>query len=476
MKVLLINPPQRQYQSSHGFGINVPLGLLYLAAAIRDEFEVRILDCLITGFEIRKHDDRTDFGASPDRIYKEIAAYQPDVVGITIPFSSQSESSHMVGEICRAVNPNITTVFGGPDPSIRYDSLMRKPFCDHCVVGEGERAFLELLQALRDGKQTQGIEGVPWWLGSTIQLTRRRGVKDLDTLPWPAYDMINIESYMQNPYLYKNREFEAMRPRQISVITSRGCPYKCTFCSISLHMGRHYRYHSPENVIRHLKHLIETYDIRDFKFEDDNVSMRPKRFEAILDWIIEADLGLQWSVPNGMRADTLNLPLLEKIKRSGCQKIRIAIESGNPRVLEELVCKGETLEDMLWVARESYRLGLNQAAFYVIGFPGETLDEMRQTVDLALDLWRRYQLAPSLYLATPLFGTQLYDECVSKGYIDENMTDRQLAVATQTCSTAPMIETPEFSRKEILALTKDYAQKRKQIEERHRKSQSHVAA
>jgi anaerobic magnesium-protoporphyrin IX monomethyl ester cyclase len=454
-KVLLINPPQTYYEQSQGFSVYYPLGLLNIAAMVRDICNVEIFDSLIDDFEIAKSDGIVRYGAPWEKIKDKIRDYCPDIVGITIPFTAQAENAIHTSSLCREIDPDITVVFGGPDASVRYSWLLENRFCDYCVIGEGEETFKEFIRNYPVKDELRKIEGLAFCDDEgRIVFHPRAYIEDLDRLPLPAYDLVAMEKYENSRYLYQNRSL--IHGNSISMITSRGCPYHCVFCSVWLHMGRKYRYHSSNYVLEHLALCIEKYHIRNFHFEDDNISLNRKRFEEILDGIIERKLAIRWDTPNGVRADSLDLPLLKKIKKSGCKQLTLAIESGNQNVLSNVIKKNTSLDDMLEIARYCYQLHIRTNAFYVIGFPGETLDDMRDTINLALRLLHEYDILPNLFVATPLYGTELYNICLEKGYIDHSLSSQELANATQVFGN-PLIETDSFSLEDIKKLIEDYS-------------------
>jgi radical SAM superfamily enzyme YgiQ (UPF0313 family) len=220
-------------------------------------------------------------------------------------------------------------------------------------------------------------------------------------------------------------------------------------------MGKKFRYHSPAYVIEHIKFLIEKYNIRRFHFEDDNISLNKARFEQIVDKIIEQKMEIRWDTPNGVRADTLDFNLLKKIKKSGCENLTIAVESGNQGVLNNIIKKNTSLDRIQETVRFCRQLGINLSAFYVVGFPGETITNMNETINLALRLFKSYHVTPHLFCATPLFGTELYDKCLEQGLIKKNLTDKDLSVATGWYGN-PLISTAEFSKKDVKRITKDF--------------------
>ena len=453
LKVLLINPPQKYFNQSLGFNVYFPLGLLGIASMVRDICAVEILDCLITDFEVKRTGDFTVFGTPLDKVKEYIEKVNPDIVGITTPFSSQAENAKAISRICRDINPKMTVIFGGPHASVRYKNMLEEGFCDYCVIGEGEVTFREFIQRVISKSDVFDIEGLAYIKDNTVKYMPRKFLVNLDELPLPSYDLIDCNAYLDSPYLYKSRS--AIPEKSISMITSRGCPFDCTFCSIELHMGKRFRYHSPDYVIRHLLLCIEKMGIRKFHFEDDNISQNKKRFEEILDRIIENNIQINWDTPNGIRADTLDYNILKKIKQSGCISLQLAIESGNQRILNDVIKKHSSLDYVLKIIEYCYELEIKLAAFFVIGFPGETINDIKETIALALRLYKSYNVLPILLFATPLYGTELYKICMEKGLVDKNFTDDDLATATQFFGN-PLISTEDFSKDDLKRMATEF--------------------
>lgn len=445
LKVLLINPPQTICDGSIGRSTYFPIGLMYLAAAVRDICQIEIFDCLLSTFET-KNGSAITHGASPEEIKAVISKKKPDIVGISVPFTAQYRNAELVAKICREVNPKILTVFGGPDPSVRFQSILENDYCDYCAIGEGEETFLEFIKNKSSSLSVKKVKGLAYKENGAIHYEPRPFNSNLDSLPFPAFDLVDMNRYLQDENLYKNRS--KVYRNSISIITSRGCPYNCVFCSIRLHMGQKYRAHSPEYVMKLLRLLITKYGITNFHFEDDNLSFDKERFETILDSIIKENLQIKWDTPNGVRIDSLNYNILQKMKQSGCVQITLAIESGNQRVLDQVIKKKTKLEYILEIVKHSKELKIPANAFYVIGFPGETITEMKDTTNLALRLYRDYDLHPHLMVATPLYGTELYEICIRDNLLKGNPTFEELSIATQTTGN-PLISTADFSEKDI---------------------------
>lgn len=458
LRVLLINPPQIFKPGYQPFNAYFPLGVLSLAASIRDIATVKVLDCLNESFEALEEEPGVfRYGTPEAYIESVVRAFKPDIVGLSCPFSVQLPNSVKLAAMAKRLNPRTLVVLGGPHASVKGSELLGTyPDFDISVVGEGEHILREIVRRYKGGSLSgaASIRGIHYRTrGKTAFTGPADPIMDMDSLPLPAYDLVDMESYKRNPYLYKARS--VLPTPSISVITSRGCPFKCVFCSVHLHMGRMYRGHSPEYVIRHLTLLKQKYGLTNIHFEDDNISINRLRFEKLLDALIGADLGIRWDTPNGLRADTLSKPLLEKMRLSGAVRLTIAIESGNQKILDTVVHKRLNLEVAKQVAAWCHELGIGLSAFYIIGFPGETVAEMKDTVDLALDLYRRYGVAPSLFVATPLYGTELYDICDTNGYFAYPITEENLGQGTQL-NGKHLIRTPDFGEKEIDGLASYY--------------------
>jgi anaerobic magnesium-protoporphyrin IX monomethyl ester cyclase len=452
LKVLLINPPQTVCDGSIGRSTYFPIGLMYLGAVVRDICNVEILDCLLSEVET-KEGNAVTYGLAFDDIKKAIAEKKPDIVGISVPFTAQYRNAERVALLTKEVDSKIVTVLGGPDPSVRYKAILENSYCNYCVVGEGEETLYEFVKAYSTAASVADIKGLAYKEAGVIKYEPRPFITDLDKLPFPAFDLVDMNRYLANENLYKNRS--KIYQKSISIITSRGCPYSCVFCSIRLHMGQKYRAHSPEYVLRLLRLCMSKYGITNFHFEDDNVSFDKVRFETILDSIIKENLQIHWDTPNGVRIDSLNYNILEKMKQSGCVQVTLAIESGNQRVLDQVIKKKTKLPYILEIVKYCRELKIPANAFYVIGFPGETIQEMKDTTALAVRLYREFGLHPHLMVATPLYGTELYEICVREKLLKGNPTFEELAIATQTTGN-PLIATADFSQDDIRGVIEEF--------------------
>ncbi|MCW4001372.1 MAG: B12-binding domain-containing radical SAM protein [Candidatus Bathyarchaeota archaeon] len=448
MKVLLVNPPQTFYPGSDPPAGNLPLGLMYIASVLQKSgYTVEILDAFMAGAEFEeKNGDEVTIGLPIKRIEEEIRSRKPDVVGIAGPFTSQIGHAIKVSKAAKEANPNILTVVGGPHVTlVPKEFLEEAQSVDIAVCGEGEYAMLEIAQHFEGKTQLSEIRGIAYRQNGAVTVNERRPfIDNLDELPYPAYDLVDMEQYL-GPSKIGYRSFQT---RAISMVTSRGCPFNCCFCSVHLHMGKGFRAHSAKYVLDHIQYVVDKYKVKNIFFEDDNLTLDLKRFEAICDGIIERKLKIGWETPNGVRADRLNMPLLRKMKASGCKSVFVGVESGDQQILDEVICKSLDLNRVVEFARNAKEIGLKTGAFYIIGFPGETKQNMQRTVDFALEMKRRYDVGMHLFAATPSYGTRLYEECKAKGYLPEDLSWNSFSVARQARG-LPLITTGEFTPREV---------------------------
>jgi anaerobic magnesium-protoporphyrin IX monomethyl ester cyclase len=447
MKVLLINPPQTFYPGSDLPAGNLPLGLMYIAAVLeKSGYKTEILDAFMTDDPFRKEGKVIRVGMPFERIKQQIQERKPDIVGIAGPFTSQIENALKISRLTKEVDPSILTVVGGP-----HVTVMPKEFLevakdvDFAVVGEGEYSMLDLAQHFEGKKQLKEILGIAYRKNEEVIVNSLRPfITDLDELPYPTYGHVNMEQYL-NP---KKIGYRSFRNRAISMITSRGCPYNCCFCSVHLHMGRGFRAHSSSYVLNHIQYVLEKYNVKNIFFEDDNLTFDLNRFEAICDGLIEKKIKIGWETPNGVRADCLTLNLLKKMKASGCESVFFGVESGDQQILSEVICKSLDLNKVVEVAKICKDIGLKTGGFYIIGFPGEKKENMQKTVDFALKLKRDFDVGMHLFIATPSYGTRLYEQCKTKGYIEQDLTWNSFAEARQPKG-LPLISTEDFTSEDV---------------------------
>lgn len=353
MKILLINPPS-EFKTPV-----LPLGLASIAAYLQENnkrAEISVIDAWAENLGFEELESR-------------IGKTDADIVGIYMVSPRYSEGKKTI-EICRKALPNALIIAGGPHPSaMPKETLQDIPQLDIAAIGEGELTMSELVK----GESLPSINGIAFREGKEIKVTAPRSfIKNLDELPSPARSIFPLEKYRTHPpYGRKNPYF--------SMITSRGCPFKCAYCSKDVFMYN-YRARSPQRVCDEIEELILKYGAKEIHFYDDDFTLDMRRAEAICDEIIRRSIKIIWSCTT--RVDLVNENLLNKMKKAGCWLISYGVESGNQKILDS-INKGFTIKQVVSIFELTRKLGIKTLGFFMLGLPGETNETLKETVDLA---------------------------------------------------------------------------------------------
>ncbi len=445
MKVLLINPPLISDNADEP--IPFPLGLGYLAATLRRKgFETRLIDACLGKARRLEKGPFYHIGLTSAEVAESTLEYSPDIVGISVPFTSRYQAALDLLETIRKRLPGIPVIAGGMHATVAPESLLESGF-DAVIMGEAEESFIGFLQ---EGSEAV-TDGVARRTSGRIVISdRTRLVRDLDTLPFPARDLLPFDLYL------KRSGGRWIRPglKVASVITSRGCPYRCTFCSAFRVVGRRYRKRSAENVLEEIEELVRRYQVEVIAFEDDNLTADRKRAVAIFEGIASRFPGLKWITPNGVSIRDLDMELIKLMKRSGCRSVNLAFESGDERILKEVMKKDLDPEAGRRVRRWCREAGIAVNGYFILGMPGETMETMERTRDYALSLDLD---GIGIFIATPFPGTELYDRCLKEGYLDPEYArgDARFQSDPEVLH-KPLIETPWLKKAELLAFQADF--------------------
>ena len=449
MRVCLINPPRIHPKGWGTPTVYQPIGIAYVAAVLEDLHKVSIIDAPTEGWRNLVSIDETNcrVGLNNEDIADRIKRWSPDIVGINVPFSGWSKTAFDVASVVKSVDKDIVTVLDGLHPSARPVECLSNPNVDFVVRGEAEYAMLELVGALEQGKtdDLDKIEGIGFTKkGKQVLTVPRPEIQDLDSLPFPARHLLPMDIYFEA--VKENPIRGIIRKRYAIMITSRGCPHECIFCSNHIVMGRKWRGRSPENVVDEIEQLVKTYSIKQIAFFDDNMTLIKKRAVKICDLIMERGLDIEWYVPTGVRVDTLDEELLRKMKSSGCKGIRFAPESGVQRVVTEVIKKNLDLKDVEKAVVSAKKVGIKTGIFFILGLIGETKEDMEETIKYAYKLRKLGAANFHFSIATPLYGTELYEQAKLGGFLKEGFSDEALARAE------PLIETADFTTDEVREL------------------------
>ncbi|RLF28563.1 MAG: B12-binding domain-containing radical SAM protein [Thermoplasmata archaeon] len=387
MKILLISPPTISAIKNIIGTTGPPLGLAYLASMVRDEHDVKIVDSLAEDYTY----------SDVERIIRE---YDPDVVGITST-TSMMPDAYEVAKIAKMHNENVKVIMGGPHVTfVPKRTFEECPYIDFIIRGEGELTFKELIDALEKGKDTSKILGLSINLGGKVRDNPPRPlIKDIDTIPIPSYDLLPMEKYRVDGVRFG------------TIMTSRGCPFNCVFCSSSLQFGRRWRGHSDSRVIEELRILHDDYKIREIEFLDDTFTLNRSRAIRIAERIREEGLDISWSASS--RVDLFTDEVAQAMKSGGCHTVYFGIESGSQRILD-FIGKRITPEQSIAAVRKAKKHGLKALGSFIIGFPDETREEVEKTIKFSRRVGVEYA---QFTIATPYPGTRLWYYALSKNLI-----------------------------------------------------------
>jgi magnesium-protoporphyrin IX monomethyl ester (oxidative) cyclase len=286
---------------------------------------------------------------------------------------------------------------------------------DAVVQNEGELTLRKIVEATQNNEDWHSISGIAYRVEGEVRINPSSElVQDLDSLPTPARDLMPMDMYFN---LDLPMGIVSRRSPWVNMITSRGCPAKCAFCSSTRFWGHCYRVRKPELVLDEMEELVSRWGVKEIKFFDDNLAAHLGRAKEIFRGMIDRKIDVAWNTPNGIGIHNLDYETIDLMKRSGCYELTLAVESGDPYVLKNIVHKPFNLDRAVEVAKILRRMKLGTYGFFIIGFPGETKEQIHHTISFAkkLNLDRI-----SVFVANPLPGTEIFDVAMRNGYISED--------------------------------------------------------
>ena len=422
MKFALINPPwyspiAMKFQTSN-------LGLSYLYSFIESKGQHKVvpIDALFETPEMPVELVPVQFkyqlvyrvGISYENIAKQIPP-DTDYVGIAAPTSNNAKIIQELNAVIKKMHPNVKTLIGGPYASASPEDLP-KLGVDYSIYGEPEVPIGELLE----GKNPKEIKGFVYVENGEMKtLGKADLMENIDDIPYPNREVFHCNELLNKLGVKRLRDgvdIVETKARGVPMIWSRGCPYDCKFCSIHSMNSYKWKYRSPENVIGELIELKEKYNVDEIAVLDDHLIGNRSRFIKILDAMINQKIGLEWGNPNGVRVDYLDREILEKMKASGCNSCVIGIQNGSPRVLEKMDTKLD-LRKVEKVVKDCIEVGLNTAAFLIVGYPGERRKDFMESIKFCMNLSRKYGLKDwRINIARAYPKTRLYFDAIQNGW------------------------------------------------------------
>jgi len=430
-KVLLITPNLKGI----GDGVNriqPSLGLLLIAPILEQNgHKVKIYDSALDGWNNRSLIDKKNniimIGQSNDKIAKVISDFSPDIVAISVLFSNLLESAHNIAKIAKKVKKKVTVILGGNHISSAVSDYkisqidknsglpneikdLENEHFDLAMTGEGEFSFLELIDKLINN---QDISKVP---GLVKKISKRKylinpsvRIHNLNTLPRPARHLVDMESY------FKIGAFHSAKSRSkrvLSVMCSRGCPEKCTFCSTPQMWGNNTRWRSTKHIMDEIGNDVKDYKIGEIQFDDDTITVNKKNLFSLCEEL--GKIGLPWCTPNGTKVNyhfNKQKEMYKVMADSGCYQITLACESGVQRVLDNIIDKRLPLETIYPSIENAKNAGMLVHTFWIVGYPGETFEEIQKTIDFAMNSGAD---SFSFAILSPLPGTPIYRKIIKE--------------------------------------------------------------
>ena len=411
-KPLLIMPP---ITLSEGTVKRVipPLGLAYIGGMLKREgIKYNILDCVVEGIKTEKKisNGMWVYGLDDLSIKKKIKQYKPDIVALSIVYSSDLYMLYKVAKIIKSVDKHIVVVAGGihctiyPREVLNESIYNKEPLIDFIIRGEGEYRFVDFLNNISKGIIDINADGLCGYYNGKIFINNQRAtIENLDNLPLPDYESLPMEKYFQF-----NVPFSPFPrgKRVMQVYTSRGCPIGCTFCA-STNFNKKYRSRSPESVISEIKYYIDNYNIDEIQFADDNLTFSKKR--SIKLFSLLEDLNIQWCTPNGIMINSLTKGVIDQMIQSGLYQITMSIDSGSKRVLEEDHRKPVNLQRVPDFVNYLKSKNVLIHGTLVIGMPSETLEEIDEGFEYVFGVNLD---SVGVFIAQALPGSELYEKTI----------------------------------------------------------------
>lgn len=402
------------------------LGVLYIAAVLRESgFEVELLDANAEALSLEAFVER-------------VKASKAKIVGFT-SMTAGWPSTVEGARLAREALPEAVIVVGGPQLSVYPELCLTFPQFDVGVIGGGEESMLEIAQAVAGGTSFEAIPGTVVRIDGQVRVNpERTWWRFIDGYPRPSVDLLNRDLYGAL----------TVEPNFFTMITSRGCPFKCRFCGQMYGgTGQTVRFRSPESVVEEIDFYYKHYGAKEIVFFDETFSLKKSRVMKICRLLKENKINVSFDLRT--RVDSVDEEMLEALREVGGRRIHLGVESGTTEIIERMG-KGITLEQVHQAVGWAKKYGFETRGYFMIGYLGETMETYRATVDLACNLELDYA---SFSITTPLPNTELFDESVQLGYISEDYWKKYTLLQCERLE-FPVIETPLWDEKRLHAMLK----------------------
>ena len=399
MKILLINPRSHDDFIRDSGSIMLPNNLLILAGYGRTKGkDFCILD-------MNLDDEAT--------LLSTLRNWLPDIVGITVKTGPLIKNAVEISKTVREILPKTKIVWGGVHPTMLPEQVLKDPFVDIVIIRDGEKTLVELADALSSDADISQVPGIAYRQGNTVRFSPPRQLfYNLDEVPDPAWDLVDIKRYTKD--------------LRITLNTSRGCPFLCTFCYNKMMNDSRRAELSAKRVFDQICHLYKTYRVQYVDFLEDNFSANWQRVEEFCHLMIKSGISIKWTYEG--RALDINRESIKLLKSAGCVSIRFGVESGSPKILK-FIKKGITVEKVRQVFSECQEAGINTTMYLMMGIPNETDRDRKASLSL-MDEFPNAAVELTTYRPYP--GTDLFDYCIREGlFTPPNTTSEWASISDQ---------------------------------------------
>ncbi len=432
-KVVLVNPPVMVSRWAYSGTLTPPVGLAYVAAVCRKAgHDVAIIDSVgekptqnypfFKGSKLEYLVHGLTVDEIVSRIHRDV-----DVIGLTCMFSAHWP---LFRDIIRAIKEEfrqVPIILGGEHASaVPEHILYSTKEVDFCVLGEGEETFVRLIDAIHSGGHVLGIEGIAYLQHGSIFRTKHRArIRNIDDIPWPAWDLFPIANYMEH-----GLNLGVNCGRSMPILASRGCPYRCTFCSSPQMWTTRWVVRDPDSLLDEIQSYIDQYQATNFDFYDLTAIIKREWILSFAAKILHRGMGFTWQMPTGTRSEAIDGEVASRLKKSGCVNVTYAPESGSKELLQRIK-KRVNLSSIKISMKEAAEAGLIVRAQFIFGLPDETPRDLWKTIRLIV--WAAFHGVADITIGpfTPYPGSELFESFKAKGRIPELTDDFFLSLSAQ---------------------------------------------
>ena len=404
--------------------LSPPLGLCYLGGTLREMgYDVEIYDPHIENYDKFSKEELPQ--ALKAAIKKKIRTFDHTILGISSPYFYTYRWAHYISEISKTAAPEKKIIMGGGYPSMVPERVIQDTNIDYVVIGEAEMVLVKLVDKIVKGLPPDGIDGIAYRRdGKIVVVPKKTFIEDVNSISYPAWDLVDVERY-----------FKFQGKRKLNIISSRSCPYSCTFCSSYKTWGRGFRKRTAEDILSEVAYLRDTFSVEEIGFVDDNMTVDKERFMEIAKGL--KAMGIMWNI-NNISSFTTDSEMLMAMKEGGCGTIAIAVESANKKTLKSLK-KPVDLEKTIDLLKECRKINLRCNMLLISGLPYETKEEMLKTFKYAEKAGADWCVISML---VPFPGTDVYEYCLEHDYF----IDKDLDFSKFTLRNQGFIETENWDR------------------------------